>query len=459
METKKIQINDIKIEERMRTVYAGVEELAASFREKGQLSAILVTPDIRLIAGGRRLAAAKFNGWEEIEAKIINTEDTYEIEFIENHEREDFAWPDFARGVSKIHEARLEKDYKWSAKDTARVIGLSKSSVLNQLQLAKMMAVIPGLDQLPTEAEAFRKIDALYENIYAKELAARPEEEQKEEQPVEAPQKPQSVFTEEQRAQSKKEVQELLDRCKQLKDEGITDENGNRILPAVPEFIIDDFFTAVDKMADGELGDYSLIECDPPYGIGLDENKESSPAMMDVYNEISRQDYPEFLNTLMFQMYRILGNNARVIFWYGPEWYPTIMSIAGSVGFKVNPIPSIWYKPNITGQNKQPRVNMSNVYEPFLLLRKGTPILGKFGAKNVFAFDTVPDKDKIHPTERPIALIEEVIQTVASPKSTSQCLVPFLGSGNTLIACKNLGIKVKGYEKSQEYKDRYIIRR
>jgi hypothetical protein len=39
--------------------------------EIGQLQPILVTPDHRLIAGGRRLAAATSLGWSQIEAKVI----------------------------------------------------------------------------------------------------------------------------------------------------------------------------------------------------------------------------------------------------------------------------------------------------------------------------------------------------------------------------------------------------
>jgi DNA modification methylase len=37
-------------------------------------------------------------------------------------------------------------------------------------------------------------------------------------------------------------------------------------------------------------------------------------------------------------------------------------------------------------------------------------------------------------------------------------MVPFLGSGNTLLATSNLGMSAFGYDLSEEYKNAYIVR-
>jgi ParB family chromosome partitioning protein len=67
-----IAISDVTVTDRHRSDLGDLGSLAESLREVGQLQPIVVTPDLRLIAGGRRLAAAQSLGWTEIEAKIAN---------------------------------------------------------------------------------------------------------------------------------------------------------------------------------------------------------------------------------------------------------------------------------------------------------------------------------------------------------------------------------------------------
>ncbi len=67
-----IPIADVLVKDRHRRDLGDLEGLAASLRELGQLQPIGVSADYRLIAGGRRLAAAKSLGWTEIEAKIAS---------------------------------------------------------------------------------------------------------------------------------------------------------------------------------------------------------------------------------------------------------------------------------------------------------------------------------------------------------------------------------------------------
>ena len=52
-----------------------VEGLAESIREIGLLNPITVTKSLRLVAGGNRLAAYRFLGRPEIEAKVIDLDD------------------------------------------------------------------------------------------------------------------------------------------------------------------------------------------------------------------------------------------------------------------------------------------------------------------------------------------------------------------------------------------------
>ncbi len=55
-----------------------------------------------------------------------------------------------------------------------------------------------------------------------------------------------------------------------------------------------------------------------------------------------------------------------------------------------------------------------------------------------------------HPTVKPIALMKYIIKLLAPPGAPT-LLDPFMGSGSTLLAAKELGINVIGIEKEKEY--------
>ena len=69
-----------------------------------------------------------------------------------------------------------------------------------------------------------------------------------------------------------------------------------------------------------------------------------------------------------------------------------------------------------------------------------------------FTFGVVGGKEKtIHPTQKPIALIEALIEIHSCQGDI--ILDPFLGSGTTAIAAINTGRHFIGYEKEQKYFD------
>lgn len=67
-----IAIADVRVVDRYRADLGDIDGLATSLRELGQLQPIVVNSGLRLIAGGRRIAAAQSLGWTVIEAKIVD---------------------------------------------------------------------------------------------------------------------------------------------------------------------------------------------------------------------------------------------------------------------------------------------------------------------------------------------------------------------------------------------------
>ncbi len=72
---------------------------------------------------------------------------------------------------------------------------------------------------------------------------------------------------------------------------------------------------------------------------------------------------------------------------------------------------------------------------------------------DVWTFNIMGGKESLgkHPTQKPLKIIERIIKT--SSKQNQIILDPFMGSGTTAVACKQLGRNFIGFEISQEYVD------
>jgi len=67
-----------------------------------------------------------------------------------------------------------------------------------------------------------------------------------------------------------------------------------------------------------------------------------------------------------------------------------------------------------------------------------------------------PSDSELHPTMKPLALVERAIENSSSPGDS--VLDPFLGSGTTLIACERTGRTCYGMELEPAYVDVVVAR-
>ncbi len=111
----KVNIDQVKIRKRLRKDIGNLSQLKESMRRRGLINPITINRKFELLAGYRRLQAARELGWRDIEAMVVSARtrlEKFEIETDENIERKNFTsrgddahrrTPEGARG------ARVEK--------------------------------------------------------------------------------------------------------------------------------------------------------------------------------------------------------------------------------------------------------------------------------------------------------------------------------------------------------------
>ena len=107
-----IIIEQIKVPARVRKETGNLEPLMDSLTRNGQLNPITVTRDFELIAGFRRLSAAKRLNWKMIDATIVDgltEERRLAMELEENIHRKDFTPEELLEGWKKLDALRHPK--------------------------------------------------------------------------------------------------------------------------------------------------------------------------------------------------------------------------------------------------------------------------------------------------------------------------------------------------------------
>lgn len=404
-----IPIATIVVKNRFRIDKGEIDEMAKSLKDKGQLQPIIVNKKMKLLAGERRMLAAQQLGWENITAIMRATDgdtiDEMEVELEENVKRKQFAWPEVARLERAIWDMRERRDPKWSLRRAEEERGISKSQIGMRLQLAEALDMLPELGECETQDEAWKKYKKLEEVATVGML--------------------------------RDAVPEKVRQAPQW---------------AKDHYIVGDAFEGMAALGDES---FDFAEVDPPYAIDLLRRKgrNKGDGNRGDYNEVSSDEFPDFMERLCQSVYRLLKPNSFAVFWYAMQWHQKTHDWLTGSGFQVNPMPALWYKGQ-SGQTAQPDVALASVYEPFFLARKGTPKMMRQGRANVFHYSTVPPNSKIHPTERPTELLVDIVETICFPGSN--ILVPFLGSGATLRAAYKTGHTGMGFDLAEGNRKRFL---
>lgn len=428
---KNVDIDLIQVDDRKRKAFGDIEQLAGEIKRNGLIQPIAVRTKsdgtYQLLAGERRLRACHFNQDKTIPIRIY-PEDTSplqvkEIELSENYFRKDFEVSEEAELIYDIHTVKVAihgqkvstaKDAEgWSMTDTAKFLGMSQPWVSRTIALHKAIQIEPSIGEAKTKNEALRVFKS----------------------------KARQVTTENKATKIRAQVASTpLDiRKKKLID----------------SFMIGDAVEMIQKTPSNSV---NLVEIDPSYAVDIKEKKrkvDTSDQKLQNYNELSREQFLHDIPIVISNAYRILTMGGWLICWFGPEpWFEDVFQMILAAEFRCRRIPGIWIKGG--GQTMQPEIYMPSGYEMFFYASKGNTRLNKYRVTNTFDYRPVNPATKIHPTERPIGLMNDLLFTFVG--EGSKACVPYLGSGNTLLSLNNNLCEGFGWDLVQSYKDSYTVR-
>ena len=120
-----------------------LDELCESIKQYGVLQPInvrqITATSYELVAGERRLRAAKMAGLTEIPAIVINVDDNNSavMALIENLQREDLNYMEEAEGYNN-----LITEHGFTQEELAQKIGKSQSTIANKIRLLKLPPLV-----------------------------------------------------------------------------------------------------------------------------------------------------------------------------------------------------------------------------------------------------------------------------------------------------------------------------
>jgi ParB/RepB/Spo0J family partition protein len=417
--------------DRRREEYGDLNSLAHSLKERGIISplAVKLTPDAEkpylLLAGGRRFRAIEIAGITEIPVRVYE-EDLSEleirsIELAENFHRKNLEWLEEVKLKKEIHSLQQEihgvpmngqriAGCGWSLQDTADLLNRSKASIISDMRIADAAEKLPELfKKCKSKSDASKVVQKIEHTMLLGELSKRVQIERKND-----------------------------DSFKKFSD----------------AYMVRDFFEGAAELPSGI---FNLVELDPDFAIDVKDNfRHFGSDHEQAYTEVSRTDFPVFFQRVVKELNRLTAEHAWIICWHAYEWTGFVMDTFRQQGFHVSMTPGYWIKPNHNGQSNAPQYNLFGGVEPFMVVRKGSPTLAKPGRLNEFVYNPLKSAEKIHPFERPLDLMMEILSTFTF--LGSRVLVPFLGSGKTILAAHRLGMTAVGFDLSSQYKDSFLVK-
>lgn len=412
-----LNIAQVNVGDRVRKDFGDIDELCNSIKAVGLIQPIVLTHDLCLIAGERRLRALKRIGVTTLvhASHFIWNEEQDELrlkamEIEENVKRKELSWQEAVTAKKRLLEimqtihgtvtsgrpSRSEtlgvSSSGFGINKLAALLGESNAQTSKDIELANLIEAVPMLARAETK-EAARRSASLAVAV-AGALQQQAKNQPKTEQ-------------------------------KWTLYEGDFDANSSNL--------------------EGNTVDFVCV--DPPYGEETQGMGPNSKALLAEGFADTRQDVLQFVAQLCSEAFRVLREDRFAVFFFGFAIYGDLLDSLGRAGFVVDTTPLIWVKNTVI--NTSPYTRYGRSYEPILIARKGEPKLMRPSQRDVIAIDNVitrgTNEHKVYQAQKPVALIEKLILDMSPPGAT---VVDFCaGSGTTGEAALRTGRRVVLFEK------------
>jgi DNA modification methylase len=385
---------------------AKFKSLVESLKTYGQLQPIVVNRNMELIAGGRRLAACTVAQIEVAYVFKDCVDDVLmrEMEMEENLQRDDLSAAEEIEGIAELHRLKQQihgvavsgKVGGWTLDDTAELIGKTRGSVIGDLQLAEALQQFPELRNLPKKHDIRKAVKGL-EKVADRITAIKTYEE--------------IVAT-------------------RVETVHFYHQDAMLYMPTIPDSSID------------------LVLTDPLFGINMDKLAMNVGGLTGgelTTSGISLEDDPDValkvLAHIAQESMRFTKDTAHLYCFIGPEHFWTVRNMFMACGWLVHVKPLIWIK-NAGGQCNVPHAWPSSAYEMILFARRASSRLVVEGRPDWIQCDPVLQSQRLHPWEKPIPLLKDLIIRTSMPGQ--KMYDPCMGSGASLEAGLEMKMIVSG---------------
>ena len=206
----------------------------------------------------------------------------------------------------------------------------------------------------------------------------------------------------------------------------------------------DDCLNVLKEIDDNSI---DLVVTDPPYEVitgGRNGGVKGKPSGILTENKQLMKSIPK-ADLWLSECFRVMKDGTHIYIMTNTLNLTNYLNIINSVGFKLHNL-LVWNKNNTTPN----RWYMKNC-EYVIFARKGfAKSINNPSSQTVHNFNNIIG-NKQHPTEKPVDLMKLYVEN--SSQVGDMVLDPFMGSGSTGVACKELGRNFIGVELDKQYFD------
>lgn len=205
-----------------------------------------------------------------------------------------------------------------------------------------------------------------------------------------------------------------------------------------------------------------LVLIDPPYEVSRETNFQSGEATgKDTDRFRVSMDFGDWdnnftgLDKVIEECYRVFKPNGTIICFYDLWKITTLKEYMEKAKFKQIRFIE-WIKANPVPLNSKTNYLTNSREIALTAVKKAKPTFNSEYDNGVYSYPICHDKGRFHPTQKPLALIEELI--LKHSNEGDLVLDCFSGSGTTALAARRLNRDFIGCEISREYYEKSIGR-